>query len=62
MVINLRNSSQPEDTETVDVRALISVSVAHFSSALSPAIVPTIRETMRGLLLYKVVHVYCTFV
>ena len=41
MVINLRNSSQPDDTETVEVRALIRISVAHFSSARSPEIVPT---------------------
>ena len=41
MVINLRNSSHPDDTDTVDVLALISVSVATLSSARRPDIVPT---------------------
>ena len=44
IVINLRNSSQPEDTDTVEVLAFISVSVAHFNSARSPDMVPTVRE------------------
>ena len=46
-MINLRNSSQPEDTDTVEVLAFISVSVAHFNSARSPDIVPTVNETQR---------------
>ena len=59
MVMNLRNSSQPDDTDTVDVRALIRVSVAHFNSARNPDIVPTVvgGDTGRTMSQERV-HVY----
>ena len=39
-VMNRRKSSQPEDTETVEVFAFIRASVACLMSSRSPAIVP----------------------
>lgn len=43
-VVNLRNSSQPEETDTVDVLALDTASVARLISAVSPAMVPAERR------------------
>ena len=39
--MNLRNSSHPDETDTVDVRASIKAFVACFNSARRPAMVPT---------------------
>ena len=39
-VMNLRKSSHPEETETVEVFARLSTSVAFFRSSRRPAIVP----------------------
>ena len=48
--MNLRNSSHPDDTDTVDVLPFISVSVATFNSARSPDIVPTETHTTQYVL------------
>ena len=46
-VMNRRKSSQPEDTETVDVFTFVSASVARLISSRRPAIVPAGRLQCR---------------
>ena len=46
-VMNLRKSSQPDETETVEVLALLSTSVAFFRSSRRPAMVPAEGEGER---------------
>ena len=47
-VMNLRKSSQPDETETVEVLALLSTSVAFFRSLRRPAMVPAVKGMGRG--------------